>query len=59
MEVVMVISLPSTLMERTITILISQPTKVGAKYDPNTMVLQWNSFDAWDTKNYLVPKPWI
>ncbi|HPS05256.1 MAG TPA: SusC/RagA family TonB-linked outer membrane protein, partial [Tenuifilaceae bacterium] len=31
----------------------------GPKYDPNTMVLQWNSFDAWDTKNYLVPKPWI
>ncbi|HNY09406.1 MAG TPA: SusC/RagA family TonB-linked outer membrane protein, partial [Tenuifilaceae bacterium] len=31
----------------------------GPKYDPNTMVLQWNSFDAWDTENYLVPKPWI
>jgi len=31
----------------------------GPKYDPNTEVLQWNSFDAWDTINYLVPKPWI
>ncbi|MDD4385885.1 MAG: TonB-dependent receptor plug domain-containing protein, partial [Bacteroidales bacterium] len=26
----------------------------GPKYDKNTMVLQWNSFDAWDTKNYMV-----
>ncbi len=31
----------------------------GPKYDKNTMVLQWNSFDAWDTKNYMVEKPWV
>ncbi len=31
----------------------------GPKYDPNIRVLPWNAFDAWDTKNYLVPKPWV
>lgn len=31
----------------------------GPKYDPNIMVLKWNAFDAWDTKNYLNPTPWV
>jgi len=31
----------------------------GPKYDPNILVLAWNSFDEWDSKNYLVPKPWV
>lgn len=31
----------------------------GPKYDPNIKVLEWNAFDAWDTKNYLVERPWM
>ena len=31
----------------------------GPKYDPNVKVLMWNSFDEWDTENYMVPKPWV
>ncbi len=31
----------------------------GPKYDPNTLVLHWNAFDAWDTENFMKPKPWI
>lgn len=31
----------------------------GPKYDPSVKVLMWNSFDKWDTKNYLVEKPWV
>jgi len=31
----------------------------GPKYDPSVMVLPWNAFDQWDTKNYLVEKPWV
>jgi len=31
----------------------------GPKYDKNIFVLNWNSFDEWDTKNYLVEKPWV
>lgn len=31
----------------------------GPKYDPNVKVLPWNAFDPWDTKNYLVEKPWV
>ncbi len=31
----------------------------GPKYDPNTKVLFWNAYDAWDTENYLVEKPWV
>jgi len=31
----------------------------GPKYDPNMLVLSWNSFDEWDTENYLKPKPWV
>jgi len=31
----------------------------GPKFDPNLMALSWNSFDAWDTANYLVEKPWV
>ncbi len=31
----------------------------GPAYDPNLKVLGWNSFDAWDTANYLVEKPWV
>jgi TonB-linked SusC/RagA family outer membrane protein len=29
----------------------------GPKYD-GQMVLHWDSFDAWDTKNYMVPREW-
>ncbi|TCN66697.1 SusC/RagA family TonB-linked outer membrane protein [Acetobacteroides hydrogenigenes] len=31
----------------------------GPKYDPSVKVLNWNAFDKWDTKNYLVEKPWV
>jgi TonB-linked SusC/RagA family outer membrane protein len=31
----------------------------GPKYDPNVKVLMWNSFDEWDTENYMVTKPWV
>jgi TonB-linked SusC/RagA family outer membrane protein len=31
----------------------------GPKYDASITVLPWNAFDAWDTENYLVPKPWV
>ncbi len=31
----------------------------GPKYDENIKVLAWNSFDEWDTENYLKPKPWV
>jgi len=31
----------------------------GPKYDPSLLVLPWNAFDEWDTKNYLKPKPWV
>ena len=31
----------------------------GPKFDPNLMVLSWNSFDEWDRANYLVEKPWV
>ncbi len=31
----------------------------GPKYNPNIKVLGWNSFDSWDTANYLVEKPWM
>ena len=31
----------------------------GPKYDPNVLALSWNSFDEWDTANYLVAKPWV
>lgn len=31
----------------------------GPRYDRNLLVLPWNAFDAWDTENYLVPKPWV
>ena len=31
----------------------------GQRYDPNIYALSWNSFDAWDTANYLVAKPWV
>jgi TonB-linked SusC/RagA family outer membrane protein len=29
----------------------------GPRYN-GQMVLHWNSFDEWDTKNYLVPREW-
>jgi TonB-linked SusC/RagA family outer membrane protein len=29
----------------------------GPKYD-GQMVLQWNSFDPWDTEHYMVPQEW-
>lgn len=29
----------------------------GPKFD-GQMVLHWDSFDAWDTENYLVPREW-
>lgn len=29
----------------------------GPRYD-GQMVLHWNSFDEWDTQNYLVPREW-
>lgn len=29
----------------------------GPKYD-GQMVLGWDNFDAWDTKNYMVPREW-
>lgn len=31
----------------------------GPKYDPNVKVLLFNSFDEWDTENYLKEKPWV
>ena len=31
----------------------------GPKFDPNIKVLTWNSFDSWDTANYMVEKPWV
>jgi len=31
----------------------------GPKYNPDVKVLNWNAFDKWDTKNYLVEKPWV
>ena len=31
----------------------------GPKYDPNVLALSWNSFDEWDTANYLVARPWV
>lgn len=31
----------------------------GPKYDPTVKVLHWNAYDAWDTKNYMVEKPWV
>jgi len=31
----------------------------GPKYNPEFMHLPWNAFDAWDTKNYMVLKPWV
>ncbi len=30
----------------------------GPKLDPNVKVLYWNAYDPWDTKNYMVEKPW-
>lgn len=31
----------------------------GPRYNPNLMVLPWNAFDPWDTKNYLKEKAWV
>lgn len=31
----------------------------GPKYDQSIRVLHWNAFDAWDSQNFLVPKPWV
>ncbi|MCL2726864.1 MAG: SusC/RagA family TonB-linked outer membrane protein, partial [Bacteroidales bacterium] len=31
----------------------------GPKYDPSLMALSWNSFDEWDTANYLKERPWV
>jgi len=31
----------------------------GPKYNANLKVLQWNSFDAWDTANYLKERTWV
>jgi len=31
----------------------------GEKFDPSILALSWNSFDEWDTENYLKPKPWV
>ncbi|MFI3322298.1 MAG: SusC/RagA family TonB-linked outer membrane protein [Rikenellaceae bacterium] len=31
----------------------------GPKFDESVMHLTWNSFDEWDTENYMVEKPWI
>ena len=31
----------------------------GPKYNSNTKVLQWNSYDSWDTENYMKTTPWV
>lgn len=31
----------------------------GPAYDENLKYLAWNSFDEWDTENYLKPKSWV
>jgi TonB-linked SusC/RagA family outer membrane protein len=31
----------------------------GPKLDPSVLVLPWNAFDPWDTKNYLKEVPWV